>query len=124
MEQLGPLIPFVLIAVLFWLLLVRPQRRRALELARTQRGLTAGDQVLLGSGLVATVVDATTDDEFLDVDLAPGVRVKVARAAVVRVLHPVSQPEDGVHPISQPADGGATAAGVRDGDVPPDLRKH
>ena len=57
MKELGSLVPFLLIALVFWLLLIRPQRKRALELDRIQRGLSVGDEVMLGSGLVATVAD-------------------------------------------------------------------
>jgi preprotein translocase subunit YajC len=87
-EALGSLVPFLLIALVFWLLLVRPQRRRALELDRIQRGLTVGDEVLLGSGIVATVADLPAEDEFLGVEVSPGVRVRVARGAVARILEP------------------------------------
>lgn len=88
MEALGSLVPFLLIALVFWLLLIRPQRRRALELQRLQRGLTVGDEVLLGSGIVATVADLPDEGEFLGVEVSPGVRVRVARGAVARILEP------------------------------------
>lgn len=80
------LIPFAVIALLFWLLLIRPQRRRQLELLSTQRSLAVGDRVLLGAGIVGTVAGLPDDGEFLELDLAAGVRVTVARGAVARVL--------------------------------------
>ena len=86
MEALGSLVPFLLIALVFWLLLIRPQRRRAMELDRIQRGLTPGDQVLRGSGIVATVADIPSEGEFLGVEVSPGVRIRVARGAVARIL--------------------------------------
>jgi preprotein translocase subunit YajC len=111
-EALGSLVPFLLIALVFWLLLIRPQRRRALELSRIQRGLTVGDEILLGSGLVATVADIPDEGEFLTVELSPGVRVRVARGAVARIV--------------QSAEPGVTddALGARDTDPPTDLTKH
>ena len=86
MNGLAGLAPFVLIAVVFYLLLIRPQKRRQTELAATQRGLEIGDEVMLGAGIVGRV--AETGDEFLQLEVQPGVHVKVARQAVVRVLHP------------------------------------
>ena len=86
MKELGSLVPFLLIALVFWLLLIRPQRKRALELDRVQRALKVGDEVMLGSGLVATVAELPSEGEFLGVELSPGVRVRVARAAIARVL--------------------------------------
>ena len=96
MEQLGSLVPFLLIALVFWFLLIRPQRRRALELERVQRGLTVGDEVMLGSGIAGTVAELPEEGEFIGVELSPGVRVRVARGAVVRVLEPqVTDPSAG-----------------------------
>jgi preprotein translocase subunit YajC len=83
---LAGLAPFVLIAVVFYLVLIRPQKPRQSELAATQRGLEIGDEVMLGAGIVGRV--AETGDEYLQLEVQPGVHVKVARQAVVRVLHP------------------------------------
>jgi preprotein translocase subunit YajC len=77
-------LPFVLIALVFWFLIVRPQRRRSHDLATTQAALDLGTEVMLGSGIFGTV--ASLEDETLHLELAPGVVVKVARQAVVKVL--------------------------------------
>ena len=84
MENLAGLLPFVLIALVFWFLIVRPQRRRQQELAATQSSLGPGAEVMLGSGIYGTVT--SLDDETLQIELAPGTVVKVARQAVVRVV--------------------------------------
>jgi preprotein translocase subunit YajC len=84
-NDLAQLLPFVLIAAVFWFLLIRPQRKRQMELTRTQRGLEIGDEVLLGSGIVGRVAELP-EDEYLHLEVAPGVRVKALRAAVVRNL--------------------------------------
>jgi preprotein translocase subunit YajC len=105
---LAGLAPFVLIAVVFWLLLIRPQRRRQMELMATQRGVEIGDEVLLGAGIVGRV--AATEDEYLRLEVDPGVHLKVARQAVVRVL----RPEDAAAPDVVP-DG---TAGEPANDVP------
>lgn len=115
MEQLGSLVPFLLIALVFWLLLIRPQRRRALELERVQRGLSVGDDVMLGSGLAGTVAELPEEGEFIRVELAPGVRVRVARGAVARVLEPQPGDVSSGPPSGQPS--GPT-------DPPIDLTKH
>lgn len=86
MEGLAGLLPFVLIAVVFWLLLIRPQRKRQMEMLATQRSVTTGDEVLLGAGIVGRVVSEA--DDFLELEISPGVAMKVARGAVVRVLRP------------------------------------
>ena len=92
MEALAQLLPFVLIAVVFWLLLIRPQRRRQLDMAATQRAVEVGDEVLLGAGIVGRV--ATAAEDFLELEISPGVLMKVARGAVVRVIEPDEPTED------------------------------
>jgi preprotein translocase subunit YajC len=88
-DGLAGIIPFVLIALVFWLLIVRPQRRRAQLLRDTQTSLGIGTEVMLGSGLYGTVT-SLDDDTTIMVELAPGTVVKVARQAVVRVIEPVA----------------------------------
>ena len=79
-------LPFVLIALVFWFLIVRPQRRRQHDLARTQSSIGPGTEVMLGSGLYGTVL--SVGDDTVQLELAPGTSVKVARQAVVKVLDP------------------------------------
>ena len=78
------LLPLVLIVVVFWLLVVRPARNQQKKLARTQASVHVGTEVMLGSGLYGTVT--ALGDDTLQIDLAPGTNVKVARQAVVRVV--------------------------------------
>jgi preprotein translocase subunit YajC len=86
LNNLAGLLPFVLIFLVFWFLILRPQRRRQQAVAQTQRALTVGTEVVLSSGIYGTV--ASLDDETLGLELAPGTVIKVARQAVVRVLEP------------------------------------
>jgi preprotein translocase subunit YajC len=89
-STLGPLLPFVLILAVFWLLILRPQQRRQRELRALQSSLTAGNDVMLTSGIFGTVSSAA-DDHVL-VDIAPGVTIKVARGAIAQVM---TTPEPG-----------------------------
>jgi preprotein translocase subunit YajC len=74
----------VLIVLVFWLLVVRPARNQQKKLRNTQASVQVGSQVMLGSGLFGTVT--ALGDDTLQIDLAPGTNVKVARQAVVRVV--------------------------------------
>ena len=84
MKDWASLLPFVLIVLVFWFLVVRPARRQQQKLAATQSAVTIGSEVMLGSGIFGTV--ASIGDETFDIEVAPGTRVKVAKQAVVRVL--------------------------------------
>ena len=84
MGSLAGLLPFVLILAVFWLLILRPQQRRQRELRSLQSSLTTGNEVMLTSGIFGTVSSA--DDDHVLVEIATGVTVKVARAAIAQVL--------------------------------------
>jgi preprotein translocase subunit YajC len=84
--EIVSLLPLVGIALLFWLLLIRPAAKRQKELARMQSSLKAGDEVILTSGVFGVLRDA--DGEHLRLEIADGVVIKVARAAVGTVVQP------------------------------------
>ncbi len=121
MQDLAGFLPFVLIALVFWFLIIRPQRRRQQQLASTQSSVTPGTEVMLGSGIYGTV--AAVDDDTLQLVLAPGTTIKVARQAIVRVVEPETEHEGGSgtdprHDIDLDADGGTHPTAPEDPDRP------
>ena len=88
MDLLITAAPFVLILLFFWLFLIRPQQRRAREVASMQAAIKVGDKVMLTSGIFGTVVQL--DAERAGVELAPGARVEVMRAAIAKVDAPTA----------------------------------
>jgi preprotein translocase subunit YajC len=83
-ETLGTLFPLLLIVLAFWLLVIRPARKRQQEMTRIQNSVTIGSDVMLGSGIYGTVVGI--GDDTLSLAIAPGTEIKVARQAVVKVI--------------------------------------
>jgi preprotein translocase subunit YajC len=85
------LLYLALIVVGFYFLIVRPQRRRAAEQRALIAGLKTGDEVITNGGIHGTV--RRLDDEVIDLEIAKGVVIKVARGAVAaRPLTP--EPDD------------------------------
>lgn len=81
----GFLMPMVLIFVIFYFLMIRPQQRRQREHEQTLAAIGKGDRVVTAGGLHGTVVGTTP--EVLTLALGEGgVRVKVDRARIDRVL--------------------------------------
>ena len=78
-------LPLVLIFVVFYFLLIRPQQRKARELRTTLDALRRGDRVVTGGGIIGTVVRADSPEEVV-VDIAEGVRVRVVRSTITSVL--------------------------------------
>jgi len=78
------LLPLVLIFVVFYFLLIRPQAKRAKEHKAMVAALAVGDEVVTSGGILGKVTE--TGDQFLTVEIAEGVRVKVQRHTVGAVL--------------------------------------
>jgi preprotein translocase subunit YajC len=83
-DSVAQLVPFVLIILAFYLLIIRPSRNRARAQQRLGEQLTVGARVMTTSGLFAEVV-AVEDDGVL-LSPAPGVTMKWTKAAVSRIL--------------------------------------
>lgn len=84
--ELAQFLPLVLIVLAFWFLVIRPARKRTQAMNKLQAGVEVGSQVMLGSGIFGTVVGVA--DDHLQLEVAPGTVLKVARQAVVRVVEP------------------------------------
>ncbi len=84
MPELVSLLPIVGIALLFWLLIIRPASRRQKELVRMQGSLNVGDEVMLTSGIFGRLT--TTEADHLRVEIAEGVTIRVARGAIASVV--------------------------------------
>ncbi len=79
-------LPLLLLAILFWLLVLRPARKRQREFAGLQSELEPGLTVMLASGLYGQIV--TTGEDTIELRIAPDVVVTVARQAVGRIIEP------------------------------------
>lgn len=72
----------VIIFVIFYFLLIRPQQRKMKAHVAMTTALKKGDKVILGSGFKGKVVKAVEGDKFVDVEIAENVIVTVLRSAV------------------------------------------
>jgi preprotein translocase subunit YajC len=78
------LVYFAVIALAFFLLIVLPQRRRATAHRALLAGLQVGDEVITIGGILGTIRDL--DDEKIQLEVADGVVVTVARNAIAQVV--------------------------------------
>ena len=78
-------LPLVLIFVVFYFLLIRPQQKKAKEHRATLEALRRGDKVVTGGGIIGTVVRVDGADE-VSVEIAEGVRVHVVRSTITNVV--------------------------------------
>jgi preprotein translocase subunit YajC len=78
------LLPFVLIFVIMYFLILRPQQRRVKQHAEMVKNLRRGDTVISSGGLVGRVTKLVDDDQ-VEVEIADGVRVRQMRQMVSEV---------------------------------------
>ena len=79
-ERLLQFTPLILIFVIMYFLMIRPQQKKAAEHRRMVEALQKGDVIVTQGGIVGKVVAARPAE--LDVEIAPQVRVKVLRSTV------------------------------------------
>lgn len=79
-------LPFVAMGLIFWLLILRPQMKQQKEHKAKLGGLKKGDEVLTGGGLIGMVVKV--DDNYAEVEIAQGVKVKALKSTIVDVIPP------------------------------------
>jgi preprotein translocase subunit YajC len=83
MGGFGLLMPIALIAVMYFLM-IRPQMKRAKEHRSMLDKLSKGDEVITSGGIAGTVTDI--GDNFVTLEVADNVRVRVQKAAIGNVL--------------------------------------
>lgn len=80
------LLPFVLIFGVFYLMLIRPQQKRAKQHKEMVSKLSRGDKVIISSGITGIVSKATAEKDTIEVEIATGVYVNLLRANVTTLL--------------------------------------
>jgi len=81
-------IPLVLIFIIFWFLLIRPQQKRMKEHQAQIQAVKKNDRVVTGGGLIGKVTKV--GDTEVEVELAQGVKVQVVKSTLSQVIDPTS----------------------------------
>ncbi|MAZ99741.1 MAG: preprotein translocase subunit YajC [Rhodospirillaceae bacterium] len=89
--DLMALAPLVLIFVVFYFLLIRPQQKRAKEHKEMLLKIRRNDKIVTNGGLIGKVAKVNDDRDELELEIAENVRVKVRRGMIAEV---VSKSED------------------------------
>ena len=106
------LLVIVALFVLFWLLLIRPQRRRQRVQEEMLARLRVGDEIVTAGGLYGEIT-AIEDDEVY-VEIAEGVEVRVARRAVAGVMPDEDDEPENDEPVAEDEEPEAPAASKTD----------
>jgi preprotein translocase subunit YajC len=80
-DMLVSLLPFVLIFVIMYFLILRPQQKRVKDHQNLVKALRRGDTVITSGGLIGKVTKVIDDDQ-VEIEIADGVRVRQVRSMV------------------------------------------
>jgi len=93
-------LPMILVFVVFYFVLIRPQQTRQRELKTQLNALRRGDRIVTSGGMIGTVQLAREGTKEIEVEIAPGVKIQLMRENVSQILTSTAKPAN---------DGGKTA---------------
>ncbi len=82
---IGQFIPLILIFVIFYFFLIRPQQKKAKQHKTMVENLKRGDKIVTTGGIVGSV-ERIIDNEKVEVEIADNVKVEVVRATGIQTL--------------------------------------
>jgi preprotein translocase subunit YajC len=83
-SDLMAFLPMILIFVVFYFLLIRPQQKKAKEHRTMLAALQKGEEVVTAGGVVGKV--SKLSDQYATIEIAPGVEISVQRSAIAQLL--------------------------------------
>ncbi|KCV83453.1 preprotein translocase subunit [Actibacterium atlanticum] len=85
-SALTSFVPLILIFVIMYFLMIRPQQKKMKEHKAMVEALRRGDQIVTQGGVIGKV-SKVKDDNEVEVEIAEGVKVRVVRATITQVLN-------------------------------------
>ncbi len=82
--------PLLLLFAAGWFLLIRPQQKRAAQLAATIAAVKKGDQVITAGGVLGRVTKV--EDRFVELEIAANTRIRVVKATIAEVTTSAAKP--------------------------------
>ena len=90
-NMLGALLPFVLVFVIFYLLIIMPQRKKQKKHIELVENLKPGDRVITTAGIFGTVMGVQKDR--IELKIAANVKIDITKSAVGVILGAPDKPE-------------------------------
>ena len=84
-QGIAQFIPLILIFVIFYFFLIRPQQKRAKDHLAMVAGLNRGDEVITSGGIIGTV-DRVMEDDRIEVLLSDNVKVQIIKSTITSLL--------------------------------------
>jgi preprotein translocase subunit YajC len=84
--------PLVLIFIVFYFLMIRPQQKRQKAQQALVRAAKRGDRIVTAGGIMGVITKANDADNDVEVEIAQGVKVRIVRSAISEVLNRNPEP--------------------------------
>lgn len=91
-SPLGTFVPMILIIVIFYFILIRPQRKQAKELKERQNALKPGDKVISAGGIYGIIREV--QEEAVKMEVAPNTVIKIRKSQIVHSVGKDGSPEN------------------------------
>ena len=92
MEGIGQFIPLILIFVIFYFFLIRPQQKKAKEHKNMVENIKRGDQVITSGGVIGTV-ERVMDNDRVEIQISENVKVEIIRSTGIQGLLNTPEPK-------------------------------
>ncbi|MBR0668349.1 preprotein translocase subunit YajC [Roseomonas hellenica] len=89
------LAPLILIFVVFYFLLIRPQQKKMKDHRAMLSQIKRGDKVVTAGGIVATIGKVTEGSDEIEAEIAPGVKITLVRGTIGSVIRPQAANDKG-----------------------------
>jgi len=84
-QGIAQFIPLILIFIIFYFFLIRPQQKRVKEHRSMVEGLKRGDEVITSGGIIG-IVERVLEDDRIEVILTENVKVQIIRSTITSIL--------------------------------------
>src|SRR3954471_2063558 len=86
MQGLTAFVPLILIFIIFYFLMIRPQQKKMKEHKAVLEAVRRGDRIVTNGGIIGLVTKVIAEERQLEVEIADGVRIRVMRDMISTVL--------------------------------------
>ena len=102
MDALVQFVPIVAMIAMFYFVFLRPQQRRAKEQRELVQSARRGDTIVTTGGLIGKVTKSVDDNE-VELEIAPNIKVRLARSGIAEVRAKGEPVKDATSPAKTPA---------------------
>ena len=84
-QGIAQFIPLILIFVIFYFFLIRPQQKRVKDHRSMVEGLKRGDEIITSGGIIG-IIDRVLEDDRIEVTISNDVKVQIIRSTITSIL--------------------------------------